>query len=69
MAIRPIRNDADHAEALAAIDELWGAEPESADGDRLEVLLTLVDAYEARHHRINPPNAIDAILFRKQQGP
>ena len=47
MDIRPIRTDTDHAAALAEIERLWGAEPDTPDGDRLDVLATLVEAYEA----------------------
>lgn len=65
--VKPVRNDADHAAALAAIERLWGAVPGTPDGDRLDVLLTLVDAYESAHHPIDPPDPIDAILFRMEQ--
>lgn len=65
--VKPVRNDADHAAALAAIERLWGAVPGTPDGDRLDVLLTLVDAYEGAHHPIDPPDPIDAILFRMEQ--
>ncbi len=69
MSIRPIRNDDDHAAALQAIDCLWGAKPGTAEADTLEVLLTLIDDYESKHHVIGPPDPIDAILFRiDQQG-
>jgi HTH-type transcriptional regulator / antitoxin HigA len=46
MDIRPIRNDEDHETALREIERLWGAAPGSPDGDRLDVLATLVDRYE-----------------------
>ena len=69
MEIRPIRNDDDHAAALKTIDGLWGATPGTPEADTLEVLLTLVDDYESKHHAIGPPDPIDAILFRiDQQG-
>ena len=48
MDIRPIRTDADHRAALAEIDACWGAPEGSEDGDRLDVLVTLVEQYEAR---------------------
>ena len=67
MEIRPIRNDDDHAAALEGIDGLWGAPPGSREADALEVLLTLVDDYESKHHAIGPPDPIDAILFRVEQ--
>lgn len=61
MNIRPILNDRDHASALERIDELWGADPGSPRADELEVLVTLVDAYEREHHPIESPTPIDAI--------
>lgn len=48
MDIRPIRNDEDHRTARAEIERLWGAAAGSEDGDRLDVLATLVDRYEER---------------------
>lgn len=65
--IRPIRSDGDHAAALVQIESLWGADPDSDAGQTLEVLITLVDAYEARHHEIAAPSPIDAVLFRMEQ--
>ena len=44
MDIRPIRNDQDHSDAVAEIERLWGAELGTPEGDRLDVLATLVDA-------------------------
>jgi len=67
MVIHPIRTSRDHAEALRKIERLWGARRGSRDADDLEVLITLVDAYEATRHPIAPPDPIDAILFRLEQ--
>ena len=67
MKIHPIRNDQDHTQALAQIDELWGAEAGTPEADHLEVLITLVDDYEAKHHAIAVPSPIEAILFRMEQ--
>ncbi len=67
MDIRPIRSDEDHAVALKEIDHLWGADPDTAEGARLEVLLTLVDAYEEVHHPIPPSDPITAIEFMMEQ--
>ncbi len=53
--LKPIRTDADHEVAMAEVARLWGAEIGTPDGDRLDVLVTLIDAYEAEHHAINPP--------------
>jgi HTH-type transcriptional regulator / antitoxin HigA len=65
--IRPIRNDADHAAAVDEIAELWGAAEGTADSDRLDVLATLVDAYEAKRWPIEAPTPIAAIEFRLEQ--
>lgn len=65
--IRPIRTDADHHAALKEIERLWGAEPGSPEDDRLEVLVTLVHAYEEVHYPMDPPDPIEAIKFRMEQ--
>jgi HTH-type transcriptional regulator/antitoxin HigA len=67
MDIQPIRTDADHARALARIDALWGPNPTGAVADELDVLITLVDAYEARHHPLAPADPVAAIAFRVEQ--
>ena len=48
MEIKPIRSDTDHANALREIEALWGADEGTPEGDRLDVLATLVEAYEDR---------------------
>lgn len=65
-SVRPIRTDEDHSAALAEIERLMDLEPApgSAEADRLDLLATLVDAYEARHHAIDPPDPIEAIKHR-----
>jgi len=60
--IRPIRNEEDYETALAEIELLWDAEPGTAEADRLEVLVTLVEAYEAVHYPIPSPDPIELIL-------
>ena len=67
MEIRPIKTEADYDATLAEIDQLWGAEDGTAEGDRLDVLLVLVDNYEVQHHPIAPPDPIEAIKFRMEQ--
>ena len=67
MYIQPIETEVDYDRALAEINALWGAEPDTPKGDRLEILMTLVEAYETKHHFIDPPDPIDAILFRMEQ--
>jgi HTH-type transcriptional regulator / antitoxin HigA len=48
MEISPIRNEKDHAAALREIERLWGAAPDTDDGDKLDILVTLVEKYEDR---------------------
>ena len=61
MSIKPIKCDADYDAALTAIDGLMGADPDSPEGDELEVLVTLVEAYEAERWPIEAPDPISAI--------
>lgn len=63
-AITPIRDEASHQQALAEIRRLWGSAPGTPNGDRLDVLMVLADAYEAEHHAIEPPDPIEAIEIR-----
>jgi len=67
MEIRPVRTRTDHAVALREIERLWGARRRTPDGDRLEVLVTLVEAYERQHFPIDKPDPRDAIRFRLEQ--
>ena len=61
MEIKPIRNEADYDAALEAIDGLMGAAPETPDGDALEVLVTLVEAYEAERWPMEAPDPVSMI--------
>lgn len=63
MDIRPLKTEADYDQALAEIERLWGAPEGSADGDHLDVLLVLVEAYEVKHHPIDPPDPVEAIKY------
>lgn len=67
MEIRPIRNEADHEAALRRIEALWGAAAGTPEGDELDVLATLTEAYEREHHPIDQPDPIEAIKFRLEQ--
>jgi HTH-type transcriptional regulator / antitoxin HigA len=67
MQIDPIRNEDDHAAAVARIAALMGAEPDTQVGEEFDILATLVDAYEAEHHVIDAPDSIAAIEFRMEQ--
>ena len=70
MNIHPIRTKADYKRALREVSAYFDDEPEpgSADGDRFEILTTLVEAYEARQFPIEAPDPIEAIRFRMEQG-
>ena len=61
MDIRPIRTDEDHRAALAAIDACWGAPEGTEEGDKLEVLVALVELYEAKRWPVEPGESFDPI--------
>src|SRR6266516_906535 len=65
--VKPIRSKRDHEVALKEVDRLWGAKAGTRAGDRLDVLATLIDAYEAEHYPMDPPDPIEAIKFRMEQ--
>ena len=65
--IKPIRTEADHDAALAEVERLWGAKLGTPEGDRLDVLATLIDSYEQVHYPMDPPDPIEAIKFRMSQ--
>ena len=65
--IRPLRREEDYDAALVEVDALMGAEPDTAEGDRLDVLVTLIEAYEAKHWAIESPDPIEAIRIRMEQ--
>ena len=67
MTIRPIRNSSDHKTALKRIETLMSAQNGTAEGDELDVLGTLVDAYERAQISIHSPDPIEAIKFRMDQ--
>ena len=67
MEIKPIKNLKDYNNALKEIDKLWNANPNTREGDMLEVLVTLVEAYEEKKYKIEPPDPIEAIKFRMEQ--
>jgi HTH-type transcriptional regulator / antitoxin HigA len=67
MEIRPIRTKADYRAALKEVERLWDADPGTPDGDRVDVLVTLIEAYETTHYPIPAPDPIAAIEFMMQQ--
>jgi HTH-type transcriptional regulator / antitoxin HigA len=63
MHLKPIRTAADHEAALVEVERLFDASPQTPEGDLLEVLITLIEAYEEKHHDIPWPDPIDAICY------
>jgi HTH-type transcriptional regulator / antitoxin HigA len=68
MEIRAIRNEADYDWALAEIERYFESEPRrgTADAERFDILASLIDAYEARHWPVEPPDAVEAIKYRME---
>jgi len=67
MDIRPIRTAKDYQRALADIESLMSAKLDSPEGERLEVLVTLVEAYENKHFPMELPDPVEAIKYRMDQ--
>jgi HTH-type transcriptional regulator/antitoxin HigA len=67
MAIAPIKTSRDYDRTLRRIEQLMDAKPGTKNGDELDVLTTLVEAYEAKHYVVYPPNPVEAIKFRMDQ--
>jgi HTH-type transcriptional regulator/antitoxin HigA len=65
--LRPIRTKRDYAAALKEVERRWGAKAGTRRGDRLDVLATLIGAYEAEHYPMDPPDPVEAIKFRMEQ--
>jgi HTH-type transcriptional regulator / antitoxin HigA len=65
--MKPIRTETDYEAALEEVAALWGAASNTPKGDRLDVLATLIDVYEAKHHAMDPPDPVEAIKFRMEQ--
>lgn len=63
MHLKPIRTEAEHAEALADIERLWYAPEGSPEADHLEVLVVLVEAYEKTHHTIDMPDPVSYLEY------
>jgi HTH-type transcriptional regulator/antitoxin HigA len=67
MEIRPIKSEVDYKESLKEIEALMSADANSPEGDRLDVLVTLVEAYERLHYPMDFPDPVEAIKFRMEQ--
>ena len=64
--LKLIRTKSDYNRALAEAERLWGAKSGTPEGDRLDVLATLIDVYESEHFPMDPPDPIEAIKFRME---
>ena len=67
MDIKPIKGEADYERALRRVEELWDAPQGSAESDEMDILTTLIEAYEREHYPIDLPDPIEAIKFRLEQ--
>ena len=67
MDIKPIRTEADYQAALKQIESLMAADMDTPEGERLDVMVTLVEAYEARHFPLDLPDPVDAIKFEMER--
>lgn len=67
MNIKPVKTKKDYEAALKRIEKLFDAGTNTPEGDELEILVTLVEAYEKKHFNIAPPDPVEAIKFRMEQ--
>ncbi len=67
MFIKPIRDEQSYNQRLKRIEELWGAEIGTPDGDELDVILTLVEAYEEKHYPMPPSDPVEATMARYEK--
>lgn len=65
--LKPIRSKADYKNAFNELERLWGAKSGTPDGDRLDIIATLIDAYETEHYPMDSPDPVEAIKFRMEQ--
>ena len=67
MDIKPIKTDADYRAALKEIESLMMADPDTPEGEKLDVMTTLVEAYEARHFPMDLPDPVEALKFEMER--
>jgi len=67
MEIKPIKTENDYFKSLKRVEVLWGSKRDTPEGDELDLLVTIIEAYEMKHYPIAPPDPIDAIKFRMEQ--
>ena len=67
MNIKPIKTDADYRAALKEIENLMMADPDTPEGEKLDVMTTLIEAYEAKHFPMDLPDPVEAIKFEMER--
>ncbi len=67
MDIKPIKNEADYRTALQEVEQLMLAQPDTAEGEKLDVMVTLIEAYEAKHFPMDLPDPVEAIKFEMER--
>lgn len=66
MTIKPIKTETDYIEVLQVVENLMGAKINTPEGDNLDVLVTLIEAYEEKHHPVQPPEPVEAIIHQME---
>lgn len=66
MNIKPIKTETDYTEALQSVENLMDARIDTPEGDSLDVLVTLIEAYEEKHHPVLPPEPVEAIIHQME---
>lgn len=66
MNIKPIKTETDYTEALQAVENLMDAKTDTPEGDSLDVLVILIEAYEEKHHPVLPPEPVEAIIHQME---
>jgi HTH-type transcriptional regulator/antitoxin HigA len=66
MNIKPIKTEKDYAEALQEVESLMNVQTDTPEGDRLDILVTLIESYEEKHYQILPPDPVEAILHQME---
>lgn len=67
VSVKPIHSEKDHEQALKRVENLWDAQPGSPEDDEMDILISMIEHWEDEHYSIDPPDPIDAILFRMEQ--
>jgi HTH-type transcriptional regulator/antitoxin HigA len=67
MDIKPIKNEADYRAALQEVEQLMLTQPDTAEGEKLDVMVTLIEAYEAKHFPMDLPDPVEAIKFEMER--